>query len=111
MKIFLFFLLKVHVAILNDGRRPPNGAGNTRRRQGSWRLLLSMLLKEDVAMKTNLDFTPLYRSSIGFDRMVDMLESASRVASFDNWPPCDIAKLMMISIASRWRSPVSRRTS
>ncbi|ESY10824.1 MULTISPECIES: Hsp20 family protein [unclassified Mesorhizobium] len=44
-------------------------------------------------MKTNLDFTPLYRSSIGFDRMVDMLESASRVASFDNWPPYDIAKV------------------
>ncbi|TIM16964.1 MAG: molecular chaperone Hsp20, partial [Mesorhizobium sp.] len=38
----------------------------------------------------NLDFTPLYRSSIGFDRMVDMLENASRVASFDNWPPYDI---------------------
>ncbi|ESW88457.1 molecular chaperone Hsp20 [Mesorhizobium sp. LSJC269B00] len=44
-------------------------------------------------MKTNLDFTPLYRSSIGFDRMVDMLESANRVASFDNWPPYDIAKV------------------
>lgn len=41
----------------------------------------------------NLDFTPLYRSSIGFDRMVDMLENASRVASFDNWPPYDIVKV------------------
>ncbi|WP_164873915.1 Hsp20 family protein [Mesorhizobium sp. M7A.F.Ce.TU.012.03.2.1] len=44
-------------------------------------------------MVMNLDFTPLYRSSIGFDRMVDMLENASRVASFDNWPAYDIAKV------------------
>ena len=43
-------------------------------------------------MRTNLDFAPLYRSSIGFDRMFNLLESASRVQSIDNWPPYDIVK-------------------
>ncbi|WP_214473360.1 Hsp20 family protein [Mesorhizobium sp. dw_380] len=44
-------------------------------------------------MKTNLDFSPLFRSSIGFDRVFDMLETASRVTPADNWPPYDIAKV------------------
>ncbi|MFC5067725.1 Hsp20 family protein [Flaviflagellibacter deserti] len=44
-------------------------------------------------MRTVLDFTPLYRSSVGFDRMLDLLDNASRVASVDNWPPYDIAKI------------------
>lgn len=44
-------------------------------------------------MRTNLDFAPLYRSSIGFDRMFNLLESASRVHSIDNWPPYDIVKI------------------
>ncbi|MCB1463769.1 MAG: Hsp20 family protein [Nitratireductor sp.] len=43
-------------------------------------------------MSTTFDFSPLFRSSIGFDRMLNALESASRVESFDNWPPYDIAK-------------------
>jgi molecular chaperone IbpA len=43
-------------------------------------------------MRTNPDFTPLFRSSIGFDRIFDMLENASRVGTIDNWPPYDIAK-------------------
>jgi molecular chaperone IbpA len=51
-----------------------------------------MLLKEDMAMRTTLDFAPLYRSSIGFDRMFDLLENASRIQSIDNWPPYDIVK-------------------
>jgi molecular chaperone IbpA len=49
--------------------------------------------KEDMAMRTNFDFSPLFRSSIGFDRMIDLLESASRVDAADNFPPYDIAKL------------------
>lgn len=43
-------------------------------------------------MRTTFDFSPLFRSSIGFDRMLNALEAASRVESFDNWPPYDIAK-------------------
>lgn len=43
-------------------------------------------------MRTNLDFSPLFRSSIGFDRMLNALEAASRVEPIDNWPPYDIIK-------------------
>jgi molecular chaperone IbpA len=43
-------------------------------------------------MRTTFDSSPLFRSSIGFDRIFDMLENASRVATIDNWPPYDIAK-------------------
>lgn len=43
-------------------------------------------------MRTTLDFSPLLRSSIGFDRFVNVLEAANRVEQFENWPPYDIAK-------------------
>ena len=44
-------------------------------------------------MRTAFDFSPLYRSSIGFDRVFDLLENASRTtATIDNWPPYDIAR-------------------
>jgi molecular chaperone IbpA len=43
-------------------------------------------------MRTAFDFSPLYRSSIGFDRVFDLLENASQTASADNWPPYDIAR-------------------
>lgn len=40
-------------------------------------------------MRTAFDFSPLYRSSIGFDRVFDLLENASRSSTVDNWPPYD----------------------
>jgi molecular chaperone IbpA len=43
-------------------------------------------------MRNNFDFSPLYRSSIGFDRMFDLLENASRVETTESWPPYDITK-------------------
>jgi molecular chaperone IbpA len=47
-----------------------------------------MLLKENVVMRT-YDFTPLFRSTIGFDRLLDMLDD-NRPRS--GWPPYDIEK-------------------
>ncbi|WP_274627577.1 Hsp20 family protein [Arvimicrobium flavum] len=44
-------------------------------------------------MRTSMDFSPFYRSSIGFDRIFDLLEKASVPQNGDNWPPYDIAKL------------------
>lgn len=41
---------------------------------------------------TTFDFTPLFRSTIGFDRLMDSIEAASRAASIDTWPPYDIVK-------------------
>jgi molecular chaperone IbpA len=43
-------------------------------------------------MRTVLDFTPLHRSSIGFDRMFDLLETASAQPA-NNWPPFDTVKV------------------
>ncbi|KRE89065.1 molecular chaperone Hsp20 [Frateuria sp. Soil773] len=43
-------------------------------------------------MRTTLDFSPLFRTGIGFDRVFDVLDSAARVQPFDNWPPYDIVK-------------------
>lgn len=43
-------------------------------------------------MRTNLDFSPLFRSSIGFDRMLDALQAANCIETIDNWPPYDIVK-------------------
>jgi len=44
-------------------------------------------------MRTVLDFSPLHRSSIGFDRVFELLESAARTPQPDNWPPFDSIKI------------------
>lgn len=41
-------------------------------------------------MRTAFDFSPLYRSSIGFDRIFNLLENAPQAA--DSWPPYDIER-------------------
>ena len=43
-------------------------------------------------MRTGFDFTPYRRSTVGFDRLFDFLENASR-GEQDNYPPFDIEKL------------------
>ena len=43
-------------------------------------------------MRTTLDFSPLFRSGVGFDRVFDHLDTASRIQPIDNWPPYDIIK-------------------
>lgn len=40
-------------------------------------------------MRTNFDFTPYRRSTIGFDRLFDLLETSAR-ADTDGYPPFDI---------------------
>ena len=39
------------------------------------------------------DFSPLYRSMVGFDRIADMLDQATRVDTMTNWPPYNIEKV------------------
>ena len=39
------------------------------------------------------DFSPLFRSTVGFDRMMNMLESAPNVAEATGYPPYNIEKL------------------
>jgi molecular chaperone IbpA len=36
------------------------------------------------------DFTPLYRSAVGFDRLAGLLESAARAGQENGWPPYNI---------------------
>ncbi|WP_264787287.1 Hsp20 family protein, partial [Gluconobacter japonicus] len=43
-------------------------------------------------MRATVDFAPLFRSSVGFDRMLNALDLASRIPAVDNWPPYDIVK-------------------
>jgi molecular chaperone IbpA len=53
-------------------------------------LLVSMLLKEDMAMNLNLD--PFWRSSIGFDRILDLMDESLRYQPENNYPPYNIAR-------------------
>ncbi|MGV2068446.1 Hsp20 family protein [Agrobacterium sp. 22-226-1] len=43
-------------------------------------------------MVTSYDYAPLYRSSVGFDRIFNLLENARRARSTSEWPPYDIVK-------------------
>jgi molecular chaperone IbpA len=47
-----------------------------------------MSLKEDVVMRT-YDFSPLFRSTVGFDRLFDMLNNGAR----PDWPPYNIERV------------------
>jgi molecular chaperone IbpA len=46
---------------------------------------------EDVAMR-EFDFAPLYRSAIGFDRLMDLLQTTAQGDLGDNYPPYNIEK-------------------
>lgn len=37
-----------------------------------------------------IDFTPLYRSAVGFDRLATLLESAAATRQENGWPPYNI---------------------
>ena len=43
-------------------------------------------------MATSYDYAPLFRSSVGFDRVFNLLENAQRGRSISDWPPYDIVK-------------------
>ena len=43
-------------------------------------------------MTTSIDFTPLYRSAVGFDRLFSLLDTATR-SDAPGWPPYNIERL------------------
>ena len=43
-------------------------------------------------MRTTLDFSPFYRSSVGFDRMFSLLENANRIGSSGGLPAYNIVR-------------------
>jgi molecular chaperone IbpA len=48
-----------------------------------------LLTDQEIDMRT-IDFTPLYRSAVGFDRLASLLESAARTSQENGWPPYNI---------------------
>jgi molecular chaperone IbpA len=46
-------------------------------------------MKEDLVMRT-VDFSPLYRSMVGFDRLATLLDQAAKTETASNWPPYNI---------------------
>jgi molecular chaperone IbpA len=51
-----------------------------------------LLEEEDLRIMSRLDFTPYRRSTVGFDRLFDLLENQARSSSGDNYPPFNIAR-------------------
>ncbi len=43
-------------------------------------------------MRSAFDFSPFRRSTVGFDRLFDMLENSSVGQSQENYPPFDLVK-------------------
>jgi len=43
-------------------------------------------------MRTNFDFSPYRRSTVGFDRLFDLLETGQRTDAADGYPPFDILR-------------------
>jgi molecular chaperone IbpA len=43
-------------------------------------------------MRTNFDFAPFRHSTVGFDRLFDLLETGTRGDGADGYPPFDIAR-------------------
>lgn len=43
-------------------------------------------------MRNDFDFAPLFRSSIGFDRVFNLLANSQRLQAIETWPPYDIVK-------------------
>lgn len=52
----------------------------------------NLLWFEEMDMRTAYDFSPLYRSVIGVDRVADLIEAAMKSASEGHDPPYDIEK-------------------
>lgn len=58
---------------------------------------------------TTFDFAPLWRSTIGFDHLFDLVDAAQQAGSEDNYPPYNIERLgedrYQISLAVAGFSP------
>ena len=54
-------------------------------------LRIHLALREDLALRT-YDFSPLWRSTVGFDHPVDVLDAGLRQTADDNCPPYNIER-------------------
>src|SRR6478672_6332545 len=46
-----------------------------------------------MIMRSAFDFAPYRRSTVGFDRLFDMLENSSGAQTQENYPPFDLIKV------------------
>lgn len=44
-------------------------------------------------MRTQIDFSPLFRSAVGFDHLVGLLDAANRADAAPGWPPYNIVRI------------------
>ena len=44
-------------------------------------------------MRTALDFSPLYRSTVGFDRLFDLIDQTHRLEQAPSWPPYNVERV------------------
>jgi molecular chaperone IbpA len=61
---------------------------------------------EDMEMRA-YDFAPLGRSSIGFDRLFDLINNAHLSEASGTYPPYDIVRNGSDSSGFRWQSRAS----
>ncbi len=43
-------------------------------------------------MRSTFDFAPFRRSTVGFDRLFDMMEDSTPSGNGDNYPPFDLVR-------------------
>jgi len=64
---------------------------------------------EDMAMRNVYDLSPLYRSTVGFDRVFDIFDRLARAEPRTDWPPYNIERMgehqYRISVALAGFSP------
>jgi molecular chaperone IbpA len=61
-------------------------------------------------MRTTYDFAPLWRSTIGFDRLFDLVDAAQHGGAEDTIHPATSNVWAKTATRYLWRSRVSRRT-
>src|SRR6202045_193571 len=87
----------------------PSGARRRRAPEVSDACSYPSCSTEDLAMRTTYDFAPLWRSTIGFDRLFDLVDAAQHGGAEDNYPPCNVERLgedrYQISLAVAGFSP------
>ena len=86
-------VLKWLFAVPNQYRRTPfwvrDGAIDAPKRTSPLRQSLEL---EDMIMRSAFDFAPYRRSTVGFDRLFDMLENSTLGQPQENYPPFDLIK-------------------
>jgi molecular chaperone IbpA len=78
---------------LNSMRTPHGSAGRPARRKGAKsRSRICRFNKEDIDMR-QFDLSPLYRSTVGFDRLFSLIDSMANVdAGAQTYPPYNIER-------------------